>query len=126
MGEYNLGLVKGKPGYKKIKFIFAEGALDPVVSYGCYRPGKAVFINLYKSEEGYKLFISPIEMLDVPERAFEFKVRGWFKPTCELPKFLEKLSLAGATHHSAIIYDATVEEMRFFAGELGLPTVIVE
>ena len=128
MGEYNLDLVKGKPGYKKIKFIFAEGALDPVVSYGCYRPGKAVFINLYKGVPGlgYCLFISPIEMLDVPERAFEFKVRGWFKPSCELPEFLEKLSLAGATHHSAIIYDATVEEMRFFAGELGLPAVVVE
>ncbi len=126
MGEYNLALTKAKPGYKKIKFIYADGALDPVVSYGCYRAGNAVFINLYKSEEGYKLFISPIEMLDVPEKAFENKVRGWFKPAAPLPEFLEKLSNAGATHHSAIIYDTNVDEMKYFASLLGLPTVIVE
>ena len=126
MGEYNLALTKAKPGYKKIKFIYADGALDPVVSYGCYRAGGAVFINLYKSEEGYKLFISPIEMLDVPEKAFEFKVRGWFKPSVPMPEFLEKLSNAGATHHSAIIYDATVDQMKYFASLLGLPTVVVE
>ncbi len=126
MGEYNLALTKSKPGYKKIKFIYADGALDPVVSYGCYRAGNAVFINLYKSEEGYKLFISPIEMLDVPEKAFENKVRGWFKPAAPLPEFLEKLSNAGATHHSAIIYDTNVDEMKYFASLLGLPTVVVE
>ena len=128
MGEYNLNLAKPKPGIKKINFIYADGALDPVVSYGCYRPGKAVFINLYrdKPEVGYSLFISPITMLDAPTDVFEQKVRGWFAPPCPVPEFLEKLSLAGATHHSAIIYDSTVEEMRFFAECLGLPTVIVE
>jgi L-arabinose isomerase len=126
MGEYNLALTKGKPGMKKINFIYGENTLDPVVSYGCYRPGQAVFINLYKSEEGYKLFISPIEMLDVPEKAFEFKVRGWFKPSVPMPEFLEKLSNAGATHHSAIIYDSNVDEMKYFASLLGLPTVVVE
>ncbi len=126
MGEYNLALTKSKPGMKKINFIYGDNALDPVVSYGCYRAGNAVFINLYKSEEGYRLFISPIEMLDAPEKAFEAKVRGWFAPSCPVPEFLEKLSLAGATHHSAIIYDSTVEEMQFFASILGLPTVIVK
>ena len=125
MGEYNLSLVKGKPGYKKIKFIYADGALDPVVSYGCYRAGEAVFINLFKAQDGYKLLISPIEMLDVPERAFEFKVRGWFEPCTTVANFLEEISMAGATHHSAIIYGSTVREMEFFASILGLPTVCV-
>lgn len=126
MGEYNLALTKAKPGMKKIRFIYGENTLDPVVAYGCYRAGKATFINLYKSEEGYKLFISPIEMLDVPTDVFEEKVRGWFKPAAPLPEFLEKLSNAGATHHSAIIYDATVDQMKYFASLLGLPTVVVE
>lgn len=126
MGEYNLALVKGQPGMKSIKFIYGEDAKDPVVSYGGYRAGKAVFINLFKAYDGYKLFISPIEMLDAPERAFEFKVRGWFKPVCPIPEFLEKLSRAGATHHSAIVYDATVEQMEFFASLCGLDTVVVK
>ena len=79
-----------------------------------------------QAEDGYKLLISPIEMLDVPERAFEFKVRGWFTPsTMSIDSFLEDLSRAGATHHSAIIYGATVREMEFFASILGLPTVAV-
>jgi L-arabinose isomerase len=43
-----------------------------------------------------------------------------------MPEFLEKLSNAGATHHSAIIYDATVEQMKYFASLLDLPTVVVE
>ena len=125
MGEYNLALTKAKPGMKKIKFIFADGALDPVVSYGCYRAGAAVFINLFKAEDGYKLLISPIEMLDVPEKSFEFKVRGWFEPCTTVAHFLEEISMAGATHHSAIIYGASVQEMEFFASILGLPTVFV-
>ena len=95
-------------------------------TYGGYRAGKATFVNLFKSESGYKLFISPIEMLDAPERAFEFKVRGWFRPALPVPQFLEEVSRAGATHHSAIIYDATVEQLAFFAELLGLPTVIVK
>ena len=126
MGEYNLSLVKGKPGMKAIKFIYGENTIDPVVAYGGYRAGKAVFINLFKSECGYKLFISPIEMLDAPEKAFEVKVRGWFKPALPVPQFLEELSRAGATHHSAIVYDATVEQLAFFAELLGLPTIIVK
>ena len=125
MGEYNLSLAKGKPGMKKIKFIYGENTLDPVVSYGCYRAGDAVFLNLFKAEDGYKLLISPIEMLDAPEKAFEEKVRGWFAPCTALDSFLEDLSRAGATHHSAIVYGAGVEEMEFFASLLGLPTVVV-
>lgn len=125
MGEYNLNLAKSKPGIKKIKFIFADDAEDPVVSYGCYRPGKAVFINLFRTTDDYKLFISPIEMLDVPTDVFEQRVRGWFRPAIPVPAFLEALSHAGATHHSAIIYDASAEEMEYFAALCGLETVIV-
>jgi L-arabinose isomerase len=42
-----------------------------------------------------------------------------------IDSFLEDLSRAGATHHSAIIYGSTVREMEFFASILGLPTVAV-
>lgn len=126
MGEYNLNLVKSKPGMKSSRFIYADGTVDPVTAYGCYKSGSAVFVNLFKGAEGYRLFISPIEMLDVPERGMEDEVRGWFRPAIPMPRFLEKLSLAGATHHSAIVYGATVEQLSYFAELCDLPTDVVE
>ena len=84
-----------------------------------------MFINLFRTTDDYKLFISPIEMLDVPTDVFEQRVRGWFRPAIPVPAFLEALSHAGATHHSAIIYDASAEEMEYFAALCGLETVIV-
>ena len=48
---------------KEINFIFGE-AENPVVSYGCYRGGKAVFANLYLAADGFRMLISPVEMED--------------------------------------------------------------
>ncbi len=124
MGEYNPNLIRGKAGMKEINFIFGE-AKNPIVSYGCYRGGSAVFANLYRSANGFKMLISPVDMLDVTEDKFTNKVRGWMKPHMPVGDFLEVLSHAGATHHSVLIYNAKAEQIAYFASLCGLEFDIV-
>lgn len=124
MGEYNPNLIRDRAGMKEINFIFGDSE-NPVVSYGCYRGGDAVFANLYKAADGFRLFISPVEMVDVKEDNFPTRVRGWMRPHMPVSDFLEALSRAGATHHSALIYGATAEQLGFFASLCGLGYEIV-
>ena len=124
MGEYNPNLICRRAGMKEMNFIFGEGE-NPVVSYGCYRGGDAVFVNLHRTAGGFRLLASPVEMLEVPEDNFETKVRGWMKPQMPIPEFLEALSYAGATHHSVLVYGTKPEQIEFFASLCGLPCDII-
>ncbi len=126
MGEFNNDLVAKKPEMKQLRFIYGRNAKDPVVGYGCYKPGKAVYVNVCRDAEKYNLVIAPIEMLDAPGEVYQGKVRGWFKPNVSTAEFLESLSRAGATHHSSIIYGATEEEMIYFAELLGLNPIVIK
>ena len=126
MGEYNPALTDGKGEMKKISFIFGE-ADDPIVGYGCYKGGDAIFTNVFKDEDGkYTMLISPVTMEYNPDDNFVGTVRGWMRPYVSVPEFLERISECGVTHHSNLTYGATVEEMKFFAKVLGVRTVVVE
>jgi len=51
-------------------------------------------------------------MLDVMgEDRFGEKVRGWFRPRVPLREFLKSYSLAGGTHHCALVYGASPDEI---------------
>lgn len=124
MGEYNPDLISRRAGMKEINFIFGE-AKNPVVSYGCYRGGKAVFINLYRAADGFRMLLSPVTMENVEHDNFASRVRGWMKPHMPVADFLETISRAGVTHHSALVYDATPEQIGYFAALLGIECEIV-
>ena len=121
MGEFNIRLASGRPAMKEIPFIYGD-ADDPVVAYGRYRGGEGVFINLYRSAEGFKVLLSETEMVDIPdsEDKFKNKVRGWMRPRIPVARFLEELSRHGATHHSAFVYGADAAQIGFFCDLLGL------
>ncbi len=126
MGEYNPALTDGKNEMKKISFIFGE-ADDPVVGYGCYKAGEAIFTNVFKDADGtYTMLISPVTMEYNPDDNFVGSVRGWMRPPVAVAEFLERISECGVTHHSSLTYGATVTEMEFFAKVLGLKTVVVD
>ena len=72
------------------------------------------------------MLISPVDMLDNEGDKFQGTVRGWMKPRMPLGDFLEKISRAGVTHHSSLVYNATLEELEFFGKLLGLNVVIVK
>lgn len=125
MGEFNMALAGDKPEIKEIPFVFGD-AEDPVVCYGRYKAGSAVFVNVFKDAEKYKMLISPVEMQDADNDGFEGTVRGWMRPCMPVADFLAAISNAGVTHHSSLVYGATLEEVAYFAKLLGLEVVTVK
>ncbi len=123
MGEMNYNLCAKKPEMKEINFIFGQDADNPVVAYGCYKSGQAVFANVFRDENGFCLLCEPVEIIAETTDSFQGKIRGWFKPSSPIAEFLEKISRAGVTHHSVMIYDATVEQIEYFGRLLGLNIV---
>ena len=97
------------------------GHIFPIFSK--FRGGKAIYANICRDAEGYCMVITPIEMLDVKEDSFKKSMRGWFKPSVTVADLLEGLSINGATHHSLLIYDASVEEIAYFASLLGMKVI---
>lgn len=124
MGEYNRKVASGRPELKQIPFTFGDAA-DPVVTYGCYQPGEAVFVNVFRTQDDFAMLIAPVEMQAAVEDRFEGTVRGWMKPQMPVARFLEKISRAGVTHHSSLVYGAKPEELEFFAKLLGLDVVML-
>ncbi len=120
MGEMNFNLAAGKPEMKEINFIFGQDAENPVVAYGCYKSGRAVFANIFRDEEGFCMICAPVSMVAEETDNFKGKIRGWVKPELPISEFLEKISYAGVTHHSVLVYDARVEELEYFGRLLGL------
>ncbi len=125
MGEMNIGISAGKCEYKETPVAYGNPSGNPVVAYGCFKSGKAVFANVYRDAEGFKLLISPVQMTAPDEDNFKGNVRGWMKPEMPITDFLEKISIEGVTHHSMLVYDATPEQIDFFGRLLGLRVVRV-
>lgn len=128
MGEYNPRMTEGRASLKKMDFIYGD-AKDPVVSYDCYKGGKAVYVNLSRGADGgFRFILSPVTLLDIPDEADNFgsRVRGWMRhDTLDVPAFLEALGKRGAIHHSALVMGASLAELEFFAEVMGLPAETV-
>ena len=123
MGEYNRALGAGRPEIKEIPFTFGDAA-DPVVTYGRYKGGEAVFVNIFRAADGFKLLCAPVTMLDTAEDSFTGVVRGFMKPHMPVENFLEEISRTGVTHHSSLVYGASPEQIEFFGALLGMDCVI--
>ena len=125
MGEANYALGTDKPSLKEVNFIYTD-AKNPIAGYTCYKKGKATFVNLYPTADGYSLIVAPVTMEEPTDTDnFEDKIRGWMRPNMPIADFLEKISCEGATHHSALVYGATPKELEFFGKLLGIKVVIV-
>lgn len=123
MGEINLRIAENKI-LSRVPFPFTD-ADDPAVVYACMRPGRAVYANLCREKDGFKLVLSGVLMQKGDTGNFAGSVRGWMKPDIPMPEFLEKLSALGATHHSALIYGADVKALAFFGELLDLPVEVI-
>ncbi|NLC68504.1 MAG: hypothetical protein GX754_06900 [Clostridiaceae bacterium] len=105
MGEMNINLTAEKPVLVEKEFPYTD-AFNPIVAYGRFKKGEVILVNLApKADNRYCLILSKGEMLDVGTiDNMKNSIHGWFKPALPLDKFLAEYSLAGGTHHSAIVY----------------------
>ncbi len=105
MGEMNIDLALKKP----VLFEKDLSLLDvspPAVAAGCYKPGKALYINLAPdSQYKFRLILSEIEVIDMSkEDNMDKTIRGWFRHKLGISEFLSEFSRSGGTHHSAMVY----------------------
>ena len=126
MGECNLDLAQWKPILRNVPFNY-NSCGDTAAAYLCMRPGKATLINLAPMAGKYSMIITPVEMLDagLEYGAYRNEVQGWCKPAKPLKEFLKEYSLAGGTHHSAMVYDVDQAEIEAFARMMGFDVVVL-
>ena len=126
MGELNPTLTVDKPLLIDMPFNYNDTG-DTVALAGCFREGDAVLVNLAPMAKGFALIVAPVTLLGQVEgtKAYDARVRGWLKPAGPLTKFLKAYSLAGGTHHSALVYDAKPEELAAFGRTLGFEVVML-
>ena len=127
MGESNPNLAEWKPVILDAPFNY-NSCGDTVAMYNCYRPGKAVYVNLAPMNDHFHLIVTEVELLDegLERGAYAHSTQGWMKPCKALPKFLKEFSLAGGTHHSAMVYDADIEEIKAFGEMMGFEVIEIK
>ena len=126
MGESNPNLSQWKPYVLNKKF--KHNSCGNTVSITtCARPGKAIIVNLAPTRDGYRLILCPGELVDVGlERGvYKASTQGWFKPEMPLDRFLPAYSQAGGTHHSAMVYEVDLEELKAFGEMMGFEVIVV-
>ena len=127
MGESNPNLAQWKPVISNCNFNY-NSCGNTVGMYSCGRKGNVSIVNLAPMNDSFTLIICPGQMLDVGlERgAYKSSTQGWFKPGKKLPEFLKEYSLHGGTHHSAMVYDVDVEELKACGSMMGFDVVVIE
>lgn len=124
MGEMNYRIAATKPRICRAGVNYSPGGF-PYAGYARMKGGKGVYVNVSRAKEDYRLTLSPAQMMDFEHDSFGQSMRGWMKPSVGCGKFLEELSRNGATHHSAFVYGADVEELVYFGQLLNLDTVVI-
>lgn len=121
MGESNPNITACAPLVIDCPFGY-NSCGDTVAEYGIYRKGNAVLVNLAPMGSGrYNLVCTQVELLDEARYNSQYatSTQGWMKPCKPLPQFLKEYSLAGGTHHSALVYDVDIEEIKAFGEMMG-------
>lgn len=126
MGEVNYHVCVDKPVLRDLAFPYSSAG-DTVIATGTLQPGQAILANLAPAGEGrFRLVLCPGEVLAVEgPNSLESLVNGWFRPQARLASFLEQYSLAGATHHSALVYGPQLDVLGHVGRLLGIETVII-
>ncbi|GGD53163.1 L-arabinose isomerase family protein [Paenibacillus nasutitermitis] len=127
MGEMNLQVTARKPVLQEMNFPYTD-ADNPVVAYGRFRGGKAVYVCLAPGKDNtYSLILSPIDMLEVnDENWVADTIHGWFRTGPSVADFLAAFSKHGGIHHGAIVYGDVLKVMEQFGEVMGWNVVKIE
>jgi L-arabinose isomerase len=78
-------------------------------------------------DDSFSLVLSPVEVMEVDGTdRLENTVHGWFRPSKPIDEFLSLYSLAGGTHHLALVYGKVLEEIVKFGKLMGWRVVVIE
>ena len=126
MGEINPRLTAWKPTIDDKPFNYNSCGNTVTMNSG-YRSGHAVLVNLAPMNKGFSLILSEVELTDdgLPLGAYSDSVQGWMKPHIPISDFLKAYSMAGGTHHSALVYDVNVCELAAFGRMMGFEPVLI-
>ncbi len=127
MGEMNLNVAQWKPTLNDNEFNY-NSCGDTVAPGACFRPGKAVLVNLAPTDKGFSLILTEVELTpDGSETsAYASGIQGWMKPCKPLPEFLREYSMAGGTHHSAMVYGGDTGTLSAFGRMMGFRVVVIK
>ena len=127
MGESNPNLAQWKPHLTDCPFNYNSTG-DTVGMYSCFRPGKAVYVNLAPMNDCFHLILTEVDLLDcgLERGAYGSSNQGWMKVCKPLGNFLEEYSMVGGTHHSAMVYDADIREIEAFGKMMGFKVFVIE
>lgn len=124
MAELNPAVMADRPRLVEKPWPFSAAA-EPVILAGALRAGQAWLLDLVPGpNKTFSLIAAPVTVLgDGSDPSMQDAIRGWVRPRMPLADFLEAYSLAGGTHHHALVYDQPVEAIQAFARSLQLPLV---
>ena len=126
MGEMNPHLTAEKPRITDKPFEYNTNG-DTVSLNGCFKSGDAILANLAPSEKGFTLVLTAVKTVQSggTDAAYKNEVRGWLKPRLPLNEFLKAYSLAGGTHHSAMVYGADINALTAFGRIMGFDVCVI-
>ena len=126
MGESNPNLAQWKPLITDKAFHFNSSG-DTVAMYSCYRPGKVVLVNLAPLRSGFQLILTETEIVSegLERGIYSRATQGWMRPCKPIREFLKDYSIAGGTHHSAMVYDGKIEELASFGEMMGFHVIVL-
>lgn len=124
MGEINYAVADKKPTAYEMKFRYGER--NPILATAAYKAGKGIFLNAFEDADKINLFITPVEVKAETTDNFTRSIRGWLDFHKPISEVLTTISEYGATHHSMLVYNTSIAEMKFFAECLGLNAIVIE
>ena len=124
MGEINYAVADNKPtAFEKV---FAYGSSNSVAASASFKPGDAIYLNAFVDENGVNLLMSPVKVVKETTDNFIKSVRGWLDFGKPIDEVLTTIGEYGVTHHSMLVYNTNIKEMKFFADLLGLNPIVFE
>lgn len=126
MGEINpaIAATRARIFEKPLPFL---GSKSPAILTCSVQPGPATFVNLAPGpDDSFSLIVAPVDVLDEGpnlDEAMQNTIRTWVRPGLPVAEFLEAYSLAGGTHHSAIVLGEHTDALVALAAMIEIPAV---
>jgi len=126
MGEANPNLLTGEIVLKQKNMSFLK-VESPVMVFGRFRGGQAVFVDLAPGpDDTYTLIAIPVTVIDDDNRdTMTDTVRGWIQPNLPISDVLEEYSRLGGTHHAALVYGDKQEDIIRFGQLMGWDVAVL-